>query len=139
MSADACRSVAGQDADDYMRRADAIVLSREDVGGDERIIAELASKARLLVITDGWHGAVLYEGGAGLRVPARPAREVDPTGAGDVFAAAFLVRLFETGTPVQAVRFANIVASMSVEGWGIEAIPYRAQVDAWLAREESLS
>ena len=36
---------------------------REDVGGDDAYIAELASQARLLVITDGWHGATIYMGG----------------------------------------------------------------------------
>jgi sugar/nucleoside kinase (ribokinase family) len=73
--------------------------------------------------------------GESFPVPARPTEQVDPTGAGDVFATAFLIRMFETGDPVVAVRFANIVASMSVEGIGMTRIPYRAEVDAWLQRE----
>ena len=35
-------------------------------------------------------------------VPSLPRPEVDPTGAGDVFAAAFLVRYHETGDPLDA-------------------------------------
>jgi sugar/nucleoside kinase (ribokinase family) len=45
---------------------------------------------------------------------------VDPTGAGDVFAAAFFVRLTQTGDPWKAARFANrlATASITLEGVG---------------------
>jgi sugar/nucleoside kinase (ribokinase family) len=66
-------------------------------------------------------------------VPGFPAVEVDPTGAGDVFAAAFLVRLQETEDPVQAARFANAVASFCVEGPGVAGIPTREQVEERLS------
>ncbi len=121
------------DAAVFLQRADTVILSREDVGGDGAYIANLASQTRLLVVTDGWHGATVYHAGASQQIPPRAAAEVDPTGAGDVFTTAFLIRFAETGDPLVAARFANVVASMSVEAPGMEAIPYRAQVDAWLA------
>lgn len=117
----------------FLSRADAVILSREDVGGDGAYIADLASQTRLLVVTDGWHGATVYRQGGSWQIPPRAAVEVDPTGAGDVFTTAFLVRLAETSDPLVAARFANVVASMSVEAPGMAAIPYRAQVDEWLA------
>lgn len=123
-----------ENAAPFLRRADVVVLSREDVGGDDRYIAELAGQARLLVVTDGWHGATVYLAGASYPIPPRPAVEVDPTGAGDVFAAAFLIRLRETGDPLVAARFANVVASMSVEAPGMDSIPLRSQVEAWLEK-----
>ena len=126
------RPTRWENAGEFLARADAVILSREDVGGDEVYITELAHQARLLVVTDGWHGASIYQHGSRLRVPPRAATEVDPTGAGDVFAAAFLIRFAETGNPFTAARFANVVASMSIEAPGMDAIPYRAQVDAWL-------
>lgn len=116
----------------FLRRADAVILSREDVGGDDAYLTDLAQAARLLVVTDGWHGAVVHVAGERYHVPPRPAVEVDPTGAGDVFATAFLVRLAETQDPLLAARFANVVASMSVEAPGMDSIPTRAQADAWL-------
>ncbi len=119
---------------DFLHRADVAILSREDVGGDEGYIADLARQARLLIVTDGWHGATLYMEGSSYLVAPRPTVEVDPTGAGDVFATSFLLRLAETGDPLVAVRFANVVASMSVETVGVENIPYREQVDEWLRR-----
>ena len=116
----------------FLHRADVAILSREDVGGDDAYIAELASQARLLVITDGWHGATLYMDGASHRIAPRPTSEVDPTGAGDVFATSFLLRLAETGDPFVAARFANVAASISVEASGMDSVPYRARVEEWL-------
>jgi sugar/nucleoside kinase (ribokinase family) len=55
---------------------------------------------------------------------------VDPTGAGDVFATAFLTRLSETGDPRSAVDCANRVAALSVEGEGVSAIPTRQSLIA---------
>lgn len=126
------RPTRWENAAEFLPRADAVILSREDVGGDEAYIAELAQQARLLVVTDGWHGATIYQPGSRIHIPPRPTTEVEPTGAGDVFATAFLIRLAETGDPFIAARFANVVASMSIEAPGMDAIPFRPQVDAWL-------
>ena len=42
------------------------------------------------------------------------------TGAGDIFAAAFLIRLLQTdGNPSEAARFANEAAAMSVSVEGL--------------------
>jgi sugar/nucleoside kinase (ribokinase family) len=54
---------------------------------------------------------------------------VDPTGAGDVFAAAFLVRYRETGDPFASALFASCAASLSVEAPGLEGVPTRARVE----------
>jgi len=118
-----------ENAAEFLHRADVVVISREDVGGDETYIATLARQARLLVVTDGWHGAMLYRAGIKYHIPPRPTREVDPTGAGDVFITAFLIRLAETGDPLTAARFASVVASMSVEAVGIAGIPTRRKVE----------
>jgi sugar/nucleoside kinase (ribokinase family) len=127
------RPARWDDAAEFLGRADVVILSREDVGGEETYLEALAEQARLMVVTDGWRGATLYRGSKRYHVPPRPTKEVDPTGAGDVFAAAFLIRLAETGDFLTAARFANVVASMSVEAPGMDSIPYREQVDAWLA------
>ncbi len=92
-------------------------------------------KRDCLIVTDGWHGASVYQSEEVTRIPPRAAREVDPTGAGDVFATSFLLRLAETGDPLVAARFANVVASMSIEAPGMDAIPTRAEVENWLAED----
>jgi 1D-myo-inositol 3-kinase len=113
----------------------ALILSEEDLGDDREALANYIASVPVVVLTTGWRGATLYQGGQASAIPPRPAREVDPTGAGDVFAAAFLIRWQETGDPLAAARFANIAASFSVEGPGLTAIPTRAQVETWLATE----
>lgn len=132
------RPTRWENAAEFLGRANVLILSREDVGGDDAYLAHLAGLACpqcLMVVTDGWRGATLYRAGEIHRVPPRPTHEVDPTGAGDVFATAFLIRLAETGDAIHATRFANIVASMSVEGVGVSTVPERARVEAWLAAE----
>ncbi len=116
----------------------ALVLSDEDVRGDAVFVECYAPLTRTLVLTHGPRGATVYHAGQVRHFPTRPAHEVDPTGAGDVFAAAFLIRLRETaqssgdGDPWEAARFANVVASFSVEGRGVSTIPSREQVEAYL-------
>ena len=61
-------------------------------------------------------------------VPSLPRPEVDPTGAGDVFAAAFLVRYQETGDPLEAAAFAACAASCVVEGVGATTLGDRDEV-----------
>ena len=120
-------------AEHVLLAADVLVLSEEDLGGDLAPLHEYVRLCPTVVLTTGWQGATVFLEGERYEVPPRPAREVDPTGAGDIFTAAFLIRLEETGDPLLAARFANVVASFSVEQSGTESIPPRAQVEGWLA------
>ncbi|MHB1355461.1 MAG: PfkB family carbohydrate kinase [Anaerolineae bacterium] len=106
-----------------------VVLSLEDLGGDESLLRQYISMTRLLVQTRGVEGATVYYNGNSQRIPAYQAVEVDPTGAGDVFATAFLVRYHETQDPFVAAQFANCVASFVVEGVGASTIPTRSRVE----------
>lgn len=112
-----------------LRRADAMVLSREDVGNNEEELRRYLSLARLAAVTQSWQGAILYHGGKSVVFPAYNVPEVDPTGAGDVFAAAFFISLAETGNPEEAARFANAAASFAVEGEGYSTVATRAAVE----------
>jgi sugar/nucleoside kinase (ribokinase family) len=105
-------------------------LSEEDIGGNREIIDFYRCHHTIVVLTDGSHGATVYEGETAVRVPAVPVREVDANGAGDVFATAFLIRYHETGSAVTAAQFAAAVASFHVEQVGIAGIPTRAQAEA---------
>jgi sugar/nucleoside kinase (ribokinase family) len=114
----------------------ALVLSREDLAADaaraDAMILEWSHHVPVVVVTRAAAGADLVERGALARVPAVAAREVDPTGAGDVFAAALLVALAEGEQPLAAVRFANAAASFVVEQPGLAGLPTREQVQARL-------
>jgi sugar/nucleoside kinase (ribokinase family) len=60
-------------------------------------------------------------------------REVDGTGAGDVFAAAFMVHYHRHGDPWRAGAVAACAAALSVEGEGWSAVPDPATLAAALA------
>ncbi|HIE47285.1 TPA: hypothetical protein EYP84_00150 [Candidatus Bipolaricaulota bacterium] len=103
-------------------RADFIVASHEELTPEE--IERYAALTRIFLLTRSREGADLYVGGIPVaRVPAVPAREVDETGAGDVFGAAFAVRYAETRDPLEAARFAAAAASLAVEGVGLSGVP----------------
>ena len=122
--------------EELLRRIDALVLSIEDVKGDESLVAGWARHCRLVALTHGARGAILFIDSRPHHVDAFPAIERDPTGAGDVFAAALLVRLHETGDPLDAARFAACVAAGSVEGRGGSRIPSRGEVESRLQTAE---
>lgn len=116
---------------------DVLVLSQEDIDNDLSRLDAAFAQVPLVVLTEYRDGSTIYQrqpggGVESIKIPPRPAREVDPTGAGDVFATAFLLRLQETNDPVQAARFANVTASFGVEGEGIAGIPTRERVLAYM-------
>lgn len=118
-----------EEAEDILRRADVLVFSEEDVAQMPGEIDRLAELAHIMVVTRGRAGATLYLRGETTHYPAFEAAQVEPTGAGDVFAAAFLIRLRETDDPHTATHFANAVASLSIEGPGVHGIPTRDRVE----------
>lgn len=124
------------DAERILSSVDVLVFSEEDVGGDQALIRRYTEMARIAVVTRGRAGARVFWNGSARDFPAFRALEVDPTGAGDVFAAAFLVRLKETGDLYQAATFANCTASFAIEGSGTTSIPSRQQVEERLRRGE---
>ena len=110
-------------ANAVLQRANAVVLSADDMDKPERM-NEWSRKAKVLVVTHGSAGAVVYHKGEARHSPAfATAKVIDPTGAGDFFAAAYFVRLQETGDPFISAEFANCVASFAVERKGYEAVP----------------
>ena len=112
---------------------DAAVVSTEDVK-EQRLIDLWADITPVLIVTAGGGGARLHFNGNWHKILPFPAREVDPTGAGDVFAAAYLARYWETGEPLASASFASCAASFCAEAKGVDGIPTRAQVQQRLSR-----
>jgi ribokinase len=68
-------------------------------------------------------------------VPGFPVEAVDTTGAGDVFNGALAVALAEGSDAIDAVRFANAAAALSVTKLGAQpSAPARAETEAFLRR-----
>ena len=130
------------EAEQLLPLLDVLILSHDDLlpfadgkrADADAILLHWSRRVPLLVATDGRHGATLFRQGVSQRFPAYDVNEVDPTGAGDVFAAAFLASLYQYSDPERAVDFANCVASFSIEKDGIEGIPTLEMVKTRLSR-----
>jgi hypothetical protein len=115
-----------------LQQSGAAVLSIEDVMNDETRIEEMASASRILVVTEGAAGARVYWNGDVRRFRSTWENEVDSTGAGDIFAAAFFTRLYLTRDPWESARFANQIAATSITRRGLESIPTPEEIQEYL-------
>jgi sugar/nucleoside kinase (ribokinase family) len=106
-----------------------VVVSMEDLDHRPDRKRDYSELARLVAVTNGRENACLYHSGKGFEVPAFDAELVDPTGAGDVFAAALFVRYLECGDLMEAARFAHAAAALNIERRGVGAVPYRSEVE----------
>ncbi|MFQ5887050.1 MAG: PfkB family carbohydrate kinase, partial [Anaerolineae bacterium] len=116
-------------AEKVLPSIDLLIVSEDDMREEAASLRQHLDLPRISVVTQGAQGATLYHKGKRCRFPAPQARTVDPTGAGDIFAAAFLVRLAETGNLHIAARFANTAASLSIERIALSGIPTRAETE----------
>jgi len=116
-----------------LQSVQALFLSREDIRGQETQVVEWFQRMPVGVLTADRDGALLFVNGERYEVHPRPAREVDPTGAGDVFAATFLIQYQRDGDPWQAAAAAACAGALAVEGEGWSAVADRATLDAALA------
>ncbi len=121
-------------ADELLPKLLCSVISIEDIEGNWSIAEKWAEQTTTLIVTLGEKGCMIFHRGIRQTVPPRPAHPIDPTGAGDVFAAAFFVRFHETGDLWQAGRFANVAASMAIERVGPQGAPNRNEIELWLTQ-----
>jgi sugar/nucleoside kinase (ribokinase family) len=116
----------------------ALFVSEDDLAGDISSLEGWTAVFPVVAYTQASRGACLHVDGRWCHIDAFPEREVDPTGAGDVFAAAFLARLHETGDPALAARFAAAAASISVSREGTLAIADRQQIEERMAQHPEI-
>ncbi len=117
------------DAEAVLSRVDALIFSAEDVGGDLTLVRRYCEMAKLAVVTDHRNGCTVWEAGRQERFPAFEVEEIDPTGAGDTFATAFLIRYGDTRDAAGAARFANCAASFVVGAIGPSGLPSVEQIE----------
>ena len=122
-----------------LRRSQALFLSQEDVV-DERKVREWFDLVPVGCVTRGPAGATLFVNGEPYAVSSYPTNVLDPTGGGDVFAAAFLIHYQRTQDAWEAAGFASAAGSLAVEGEGIAGIPNLEALDArWAAYRHRFS
>jgi sugar/nucleoside kinase (ribokinase family) len=94
-------------------------------------VKQLAERAETVVVTRGGRGAIAANAATGewVDLPAVEVDVVDPTGAGDVFVAGLMTATVQDWDLTTRVRFAGLLASLSVRALGGAAsAPRRADV-----------
>ncbi len=98
----------------FLKLAGAVILSLEDIP-DYETLNEIRRWAPLVILTEAAKGCTVFFRDETRKIPAPGVAQINPTGAGDVFAAAFLIRLHQTkGNPWESAEFANRIAADSV-------------------------
>ncbi len=122
-------------ANEVLPEVDFVIVSEEDVFEED--VPKYVELSNIFVLTRGRKGAELYwdTGKRHEHIPAFEREEVDATGAGDVFGAAFLLRYYETKDVHKAAIFASCAASFVVEKEGVEGVPYRGEVMERMEKE----
>ena len=119
-------------ATDILPHIDILILSDEDLRSYPDELERYIGLTSIVVLTRGAQGATLFQNGTQFKSTAYAVKEVDPTGAGDVFATAFLINYYQSRSIKEALNFAHCVASFAVEAVGTSGIPKLAQVTSRL-------
>jgi len=113
---------------DFLRSASAVVVSEDDILGDWQYAQWLAELTPLLVVTCGFRGGYIYEHQQRIAFAAPQVSEYNPTGAGDIFAAAFFCAAVKGYNAYTASLFASCIAAQSVTRMGLASIPTPSEV-----------
>lgn len=114
-----------QSFDNFARRGVDLIFCNEDeamlwtgASSRETAMENLKTLCRTVAMTCGKEGALVHDGKVTTMVPGVPAKAVDTTGAGDMFAGAFLSAINAGHSYAEAAAFANRAASLLVSSYG---------------------
>lgn len=108
---------------EFLKHVDVVFASDEDLGDErEGLASTLRDVVPTVVITYGKRGATVFENGTTYNVDVWDTEEIDPTGAGDVFASAFLLSRAQRMGIENQLSFAACAASVVVEAVGPGAL-----------------
>ncbi|HEU5426388.1 MAG TPA: sugar kinase [Actinocrinis sp.] len=127
---------------DLARRADLVFVGADEAEaicgvGDPDELRRLMPEPRTLVVKQGADGAVGFEAGERVEVPALPVRIAEPTGAGDAFAAGFIAGTLRDLPLRDRLRLGTLAASCALRVRGdLGTMPGRAAVERFIETGE---
>lgn len=116
-------------ASTVLSQSQALFVSEEDLPNEESI-RDWFDLVPVGFVTRGERGATLFVNGEPYSVEGYRTDVADPTGAGDVFAAAFLIHYQRSQDAWEAGGFASAAGSLTVEGKGIAGVPDAGSLEA---------
>ena len=105
-------------ADVFLPSGDELTLLTETRDERSAVREILARGPSAVVVKRGAAGASYHDREVTLRIGAFPAREIDPTGAGDCFGAAFVAARVAGRSPAECLRLAASAGAHAVEHRG---------------------
>jgi sugar/nucleoside kinase (ribokinase family) len=126
----------------YISNANIAVLSDEDIPFQREIVKEFP----LIALTQGAEGVMVYNKGEKFfqtkAFPLKKEELIDFEGAGDVFAATFIIEMIRNPGDIKAASVtASLFAAVKIAGIGgigIDSIPSREQVKEFLKKHSKL-
>jgi sugar/nucleoside kinase (ribokinase family) len=101
-----------------------------DMSAERAIDALSGYDAKTVLLTLGSYGSIIWSRNKGIHnIPIFPGKVIDTTGAGDVYAAAFVSELVLSGNHLDAALYASAAASIVIEKSG-GAVKSRMPTDA---------
>lgn len=107
----------------YLEKVDYLLPNEteaKEMFGDLDMDALLGQYPAQLLVTMGGDGVRYHDGEKAVHVPAIKGNVVDTTGAGDTFSGAFTVALSKGNSLADAIQFASIAGSLSVQKFGAQ-------------------
>ncbi|RMG78480.1 MAG: ribokinase [Chloroflexi bacterium] len=112
---------------------DIVVFSEEDIREAPDMEAQYAAVVKNLIVTRAAHGGTYYHQGQPFNYSTPQVEEVNPTGAGDVFASALLAALSHVGGDMhKALQVAAQLGAIAVTRFFLEGAPTPDEVQKTL-------
>jgi sugar/nucleoside kinase (ribokinase family) len=115
-----------------LKRIDVVVFSEEDIVEAPELGYEIAAACRRVVVTQAERGGTVYLNGEARSYAALQVETVNPTGAGDVFAAGLLAAWHLLGDFERAVSVAAVLGAIAVTRSLLDGAPTAAEVESAL-------
>ena len=98
----------------------------------------LEAGARTVVIKRGERGVFVHDGDEAFELPAPPVEAIEPSGAGDAFAAGLILGILEGWELERSVRFASVIGGSACTALGCYAGVFsRDEADRFIAEHAS--
>ncbi len=117
---------------------DVVILSRDDLRGLADPLPEINRFVPHVVVTDGAGDVLIYKDDQQYTYPVYPVVEIEATGAGDVFATAYIMQYQQTGDVTEACIYAHCASSFIIEGIGLSSLPTPEKISDRAARYRAM-
>ncbi len=106
---------------------------------DEAILKILNAGVKIVAVKAGARGSYVAFNSNIHYIPAVKIKPViDTTGAGDAYAAAFIVQTLRGKDPIQSAKYASVASALKVRFSGARNIPRREEVDAFIKTHHNI-